>query len=535
MPHPAIYLLALLLTGLGYLAILPAFEGFDENAHYSLLRQIADTGKIPLYGKSTLDRAVEDYKGPVPYGSLTPPFDKGLVYSKFFAAQDRAESYDKTCRAPQKPAAYKPGRMSNWQAQHPPLYYVLLAPLEKITRGFSLVAQIFTLRFASYLLALAGVFLGFLAAKKDSSLQSGAAAGFMLYPIILPMFFPEFTRIGNDSLCLFLAGLTAFLLSAWLQKPRSELLPTAIGLTLGLGLLTKAFFIPIAAAIALFLLIRSWKSGKPVNSPPKIPVQNLLLVFIPALFAGAGWYIYKFAVFGDFIGGNDAIRLIEQGGLLANLEKNFSFSDFARAIAATFASWSWAGTWSLARLPPLFHLPLLLLALWVMGAYFAQLKRISPTHLAWLPVWLLVTFACGLLYHMLISIAINGNGNTPGWYLHILMPWLASAIGIGILATEKHNTSNWAARWLLRGLLLYAVCYQLLAIWSQFALFTGCATKGDDKYYAFSGEVFCLDQFPLLAARLAILGWPYLAAIGFTGGALCFLWLFLSRRTRTSA
>jgi hypothetical protein len=77
------------------------------------------------------------------------------------------------------------------------------------------------------------------------------------------------------------------------------------------------------------------------------------------------------------------------------------------------------------------------------------------------------------------------------------------------------------------GLLLYAVVFQTMALWSQFALFTGCATKGDDKYYAFSGHAFCLDQIPLLTDRLSVIGWPVLATIGFGSGVLCALWLLM--------
>ena len=35
-------LLAVLLAGLGWLALLPPWEGFDEAAHYSYIQQIAD-------------------------------------------------------------------------------------------------------------------------------------------------------------------------------------------------------------------------------------------------------------------------------------------------------------------------------------------------------------------------------------------------------------------------------------------------------------------------------------------------------------
>ena len=53
-------LLAILMTGLGYLGLTPIYEGFDENAHYSSVRQVALTGTVPLYGESFLDRYITD-------------------------------------------------------------------------------------------------------------------------------------------------------------------------------------------------------------------------------------------------------------------------------------------------------------------------------------------------------------------------------------------------------------------------------------------------------------------------------------------
>ena len=101
------------------------------------------------------------------------------------------------------------------------------------------------------------------------------------------------------------------------------------------------------------------------------------------------------------------------------------------------------------------------------------------------------------------------------------MPWAAPAVGIGAHAIWQHHP----ARPVLVGSLLYAVLFQATALWAQIALFTGCATKDDNKYYSFSGHYFCLDQADLLTARLAVLGWPMLAVAGFAAGVLCALWL----------
>jgi hypothetical protein len=515
-----VYLLSLLSLGITYLSIVPIFEGFDETGHFSSLRQISGTGTIPLYGESYLDQFVVDFQGPIPYSTGIPPFDRGMVYMKFFKHPELIEYYIQTYRQQMPATIYRPSHVLNWQAQHPPLYYLLLAPLITTFSIFSFTAQIFLLRLASYLLALSGVALGILAVKQlpQAPEQNIAVLGFLLYPIILPMFFPEFARIGNDSLCIFLVGLVAYLLSLWLKDEHNIKISVAIGIVLGMGLLTKALFLPIASALTIFLLVRAW-----MNTPERSKrLWSLLQILLPALFIGGGWYLYNLLVFGQIIGSNEAILLANQGGLIAGLKENLSLNGFVTGMIVPFVSYSWAGTWSVVRLPALLHLPLLALTMCIFIVYARQLKSQPLDNPIWLPVWVLVFFAGGLFWHMLVGLALNGNGATPGWYLHILMPWVAPAIGMGIVGVFQCGK----ARLLLMILLLYAVLYHIMALWSQFALFTGCASKGPDKYYIFSGNFLCLDQVSVLMNRASVLGYPFLAIFSFLVWTIANLWLF---------
>jgi len=396
--------------------------------------------------------------------------------------------------------------------------------LVNASKNFSFVTQFFLLRMVSFLLALAGVAFGLLAFRQPNipPEDDPAVIGFVLYPVILPMFFPEFTRIGNDSLCLFLVGLVVYLLSLWLKDERNTKIPIAIGVALGMGLLTKAFFLPITAGLVMFLLIRLLLDKQNVAMRSQRG-WNLLQIILPALLVGGGWYVYKFVVYGVLSGSDSAIQLAHQGGLIAGLKENLSLYGLVRGVVGPLVSYSWAGTWSLTRMPILLHLPLLLLAAWVIGAFILQLKRKSLADPVWLPVWVFLFFGCGLFWNVVISVAMNGHGNTPGWYLHILMPWIAPALGIGAISILRHRR----ARLFLIGFLFYAVLFQIIVLWAQLALFTGCATKGDDKYYVFSSQTFCLDQTYLLMDRLAVLGYPNLAVIGFGSGFICMLWLLM--------
>ena len=88
------------------------------------------------------------------------------------------------------------------------------------------------------------------------------------------------------------------------------------------------------------------------------------------------------------------------------------------------------------------------------------------------------------------------------------MPWAAPAIGVGVCSIWQRAR----VRVPLVVLLLYAVLFQLVVLWSQFTLFTGCAVKGDDKYFKFSAPAFCLDQAQVMLDRLAV---TRLACLGF--------------------
>jgi Predicted membrane protein (DUF2142) len=533
-PEPrvvSVYLLCLFLIGLGYIAITPPFEGFDEPAHFASIRLIADVRTIPLYGKSFLPKDVADYRGPMSYSSVNMPFGSGLTYQDFFAKPELVDRFIRDYRQPQPHPAYEPSNETDWEAQQPPLYYAVLAPVLRLIEPADLLTQILVLRIASYLMALVGIFFGFLAIPRIGSMidPRTAVTGYLFYPLILPMFFPEFARMGNDSICLLLAGVAAYLLNKQLTDERRVVWPVALGVTLGLGLLAKAFYLMIVVSIGLFLLVRLW-CVRHDKTAWRCGWRNGFIVLVLSVAIGGGWYAYNFVVNGDLFGDAESIALVNNGGVLGpmwvGLKQYFSLYLLMRNIVALFVSWVWAGTWSYVRMAPPLYAPLLLLVILTCGAFIATLLRRSRiSDPSWLPVILYAVFASPLFFHVLVVVAHNGEGGTGAWYLHMLIPWSAPALGLGV-ATLTNRT--WS-RWLFVALSIYAALFQAMVIWAQIALFTGCAIKDGSKTYAFSSHLFCLDQSATVLDRLAIIGWPILAGIGFGGGLACAAWLVLQR------
>ena len=461
-------LLAIAMVGTSHILFLPPWEGFDEYAHWSSIQQIADTGRIPYYGIAHISEDVESYTGPMPYASI-PPFDKtgSATYASFresgvTALPETGERH------------FRPGQGLNWQAQHPPLYYLIMAPIYLLTKSLSWTENLLALRLASWCLAFAGLALGVLVTEhRLGKIGVRAAPVMAAYPFLVPEFFPEMARLGNDSLCLLVMGCVWTLLLRLLSPERGAWTAPMLGFALGVGLWTKAFFVPISVGVAAFLMFR-WLMERHRDH-----VRDVLLCALVALSVGGLWYVRNLILFDNLLGSNDFIRLANGIGLRAGLEQNFSLLLFAKGFAAMIGTYIWAGTWSLAQPPEYVLVPTAMLIALTIGAYLLHLRRdIRPGRMAFiLPLFLVAPVAAGLTYHLVTVVAETGRpGGTPGWYLHIL----AAPIGFAMAMGWSMLRPATPARILAAG----SVALGVVSWGLQLSLFSGCALKiGEDRHY----------------------------------------------------
>jgi hypothetical protein len=504
-------LLAVALAGIAHVAFLPPFEGYDEIAHLSYIEQIADTGHIPRLGIDKISTDVEAYPGPWPYRSR-PPYDRGgRNYKAFFAGA-----------LPSLPQnverLYQPGTWLNWEAQHPPLYYIVMAPVYLVAQDWNWTDLFLLLRLASWGLAFTGFAIGCRATQAAlTRLQVAPVLQLLVptWPFLFPEFFPEMARLGNDSLCLLLMGLGWHLLLRLLDRrePRTALL---LGLILGLGLLTKALFLPITVGTVALLGVAAFRDGG------RQYLRSTALVLVAAAVLGGGWYVQNLLSTGSLIGAADLLKVERAGGLWSRIGSTFNIAGFLHGIGGIATSFAWAGTWSYGRLSPLYTLPVLLLAAFPTVDWLAQLRGARLPVIA--PVFLAGPIILGLVYHWLTQMTLGGGGNgTPGWYLHILHGPLALALVVG---------------WRRRGILMMLAGYALLfhaACWvMQLSLFSGCAFKAGDYKYVQLGS--CLIE----PSHLAVLGEPTLgmAALALAvslGTAAGFIWMMPRRAVAGTA
>ena len=521
-----LYLVSILLIGLGYISILPPFEGFDETAHYSRLREIKEHPLAIFKKESFLDKSVVEYVGPMPYSSGDPPFDKGFNYPKFFGDRANLDNYLKKYWQSPMSTSFVESTDRNWQNQHPPLYYLLLAPLT--IKSIPFIYQIYLIRLASFVIALTGVLFGLLSihnifqANQNKNELVASLFGFMIYPIIFPMFFLEFARIGNDSLCLLIVGIICYVWTFNSDDLSCRNKSFLIGFLLGLGLLTKALFIPITAAIVLFITLQSFSKG--ITSVNWLELlMKLSQTLIPVAVIGGWWYLFKMFAYGDPGLGTEVVDLGTGGGLLAGLISHFSLVGFIRGLLVPIVSFTWAGSWSLVRMSEYLEMPLLFFGFGLLLFHFKWLKKENIQNYHWLGFLMFLFMYIGLAIHVVISMSLTGLGQSGGWYLHILMPLLASAVG---LASFKfiHSALN---KVIFFALLIYSFLFQLMAIWAHIALFSGFATKDLNKHFLFAGKFFCFGDFSHLLNNLRFLSFPYLGIIFMVFGFFILFYLII--------
>ena len=506
-----------LLIGLAFAALLPPFEGFDETAHYSYIRQIAQGAGWPRLN-DPISADVTDYLDVAPGPAA---LNSKFTYDSFFASsRETIAAGERAVHSP-RPAArdWRAGRGGNWEAQHPPLYYTLLAPVLRLSDGLGLHSQLFLLRGLSYFIAWLGLCVACLASLRASSSDHLTKAALVLtpalWPAIFPMWFPEMGRLGNDALCVLIIAWAWIVAQQIDRKSGGMRTHFSLGLATGLGLLTKATFLPFAFAVTVFLVARA---GSARIDPLvfRARLQSLAIFLITILLLAGSWYARNLIEFGTILGSNDEVFLQQKGGMLVGLIKNGSILGMVGGFVRTAATFLWSGTWSFALPPVASKLPLgALLAVLAVG-YLWQIRARTLGE-QWIALLTLGAFVAGLVHRMLIFIASSAIFTVPAWYLHSIAPVMAPLVGRGLASALR-----WPIRGIVVALLIYPVVFLPFATFVQVLYFAGCGNR-IHSYFDFASATFCPFETSTIYANLAILGRPMVAQYLFVVGwiAMC--------------
>jgi len=181
----------LTILGLVYLAkqivlvvVFPAFTGHDEVAHYSYLRTVATEGRVPVL--------IEDYLHDDLY-----PYCRYVLYWEWCDPNDPRYVADPPHQGTWRGLGTYPSGQQ-YAANHPPLYYVLMAPVYWLSDDASPQTQILLLRLAAIPFGLATVLLAFLMTRTLFPGDAFLVATVPAFVAFQPQISYEAAMVNND-------------------------------------------------------------------------------------------------------------------------------------------------------------------------------------------------------------------------------------------------------------------------------------------------------------------------------------------------
>jgi 4-amino-4-deoxy-L-arabinose transferase-like glycosyltransferase len=249
-------LLAFVLVGAMYAIRIPAWQAPDEPAHYNYLRQLA-AGTIPVIEEQDYDEAY-----------------RSRIVSERFPPDLSIE-----------PLTYE-----DWQ---PPLYYLLLTPVFRLTEGSLLL-----LRLASLLIGATTIWVTYHAASELWPRHEWLALTATAFTAFLPQHVAGLATLNNDTLAGLIITTILWLLLRGARTPaRASPQWALIGVLLGLGFLTKATVYLMAPVVLLAIW---WHYRGRSSAFWRAAVK----VGLPSILLGLLWWVRNLYVYGglDILG-----------------------------------------------------------------------------------------------------------------------------------------------------------------------------------------------------------------------------------------
>ena len=452
--------LCFLLRGFFYSILFPIWEGYDEYSHFAFIQHLSYQDDLPKASETRISREVQESLRLVPLpwllGYLPPPHVTHDGYWKLpeTERQRRQRELHLLPEVWTRQPATEEHLM--YEAQQPPLYHWLLSFPLKAARTASLPTRVLLIRWLSVGLASLVIPLGFLIARRVFDDDPPALAAVALVAA-MPEFLIDVSRVGNESLAVVLYSSLVYLALRVVEGASSTRCAVLLGVTWGLGLLTKAYFL---ASVPALLLTLTWALWREAANRKQILLNGLLSISLAALMA-SWWYWRTRLLTGSWSGQQDAVAVSSL--TLWSLIERIPEVQWMGALDFIFVTHIWWGNWSFLQVRSwmyhLFEYIVLFAALGLLILIGRLLLRKSAKsspksgHVVVL-ISFYGFFLFGLAYHVLITFVNQGRSASLGWYIYclVLPEVLLATFGLRALLPQR------CQRWILpTGTALFAL------------------------------------------------------------------------------
>jgi len=435
-----------LLAGLFVSLILPLGEGFDEPWHLGYIQYVAQTRRLPPGPSLRLSVEIVSFLERHPMGwRLKDIFPTLHTQEDYWHGNDadRAAT-DVELRSLRFGTTYNESAerfAEQYESHQAPLYYVLTAPIFLLcSRWFSFANTFLIIRLWSVLLASATVPLSYFLTKRLTPSHAAATAVAVLVAMF-PGLYPDVVRVSNDALAVPLAAAIFVLLARYVDS-RSRRDGIMVAGAIALGLLTKAFFVPVAVVIFVGLLwLKEYRTARTA---------------LPMSLAGSLWYARNVWVTGSLTGLPETVSANTTIGSTVTSLGSIGWMGVLRLAAVSHI---WMGYWSLLQYRSwMYDTVLIFLGIGLFGFVLYLRKSASQTMVMLIAIY--AAYCASLLYYATQVFQQTGVPVIQGWYLTPLMPLETLAFVIGIEYVWSTKGMVWAT-------VTVAVCFLALLIYGN--------------------------------------------------------------------
>jgi len=404
---------AFLIRGCFYAALLPLWEGYDEYSHFAYVEQLF-ISKRPLVDRNQPvppDVAASLQLTPLPWElrSFPPP---AVTVDAFWKLSTNEKSL-RIERLRKLRAGMNVDRgdsnITIYEALQAPLYYWMAAIAYAIAGNRTLLESVFALRIFSILIASFLIPLVFLAARQ--SMPPHIATAVAAIVALLPELLFDIARVGNE--CLGVMLFTLLLLLCSLSREGKQPIRRAgmIGISLGMGLLTKAYFITAVPAVLVL--------AQPLKS--RLHARRAAVIVGTAALVSGWWYLNNKLTTGSWSGLNEALMI--QGATIADLVRGAARVDWHNAVDSILLSHIWFGGWSSLQVRGwIYHFFMAVAAAGAMGIALIAFRAGSARRVeVAAPLTFYLWFWLGQLYNVLLLFLSKGASTSMGWYLYAVV------------------------------------------------------------------------------------------------------------------
>lgn len=424
--------LCFLARGLFYCSFLPLWEGYDEWAHFAYIERLTTRGALLVDRGECVSREVlrSLQLAPLPQEPWDLP-KPSATHDEYWQLPPEAR-LERQERLRSIPPAWSREPVTSgpriYEALQPPLYYWLLSGPYRLAGDAPLADRVFLLRYLSLAIASLAVPLVFLVALQV--LRSPAAAlGTAALLTAMPEFMIDVCRVGNE--CLGVVSFSGVILVSLnlVRDPVPRGTGILAGVLLGLGLLTKAYFLTAIPALGMLYAWRIWRARD-----KRAIVLHAMATFGLAFALAGWWFIHNRLTTGTWSGLSESVML--RSFTWRQMLDGIGAVHWWRALDSILVSHIWFGAWTgLMVRSWMYHVLFLVAALACAGVLLAVWRSTPDLRRLLYPLLVFYGFFwIGQLYNVLLLFLSKGVSTSMGWYMYCVIAAEAVLLVFGLYA-----------------------------------------------------------------------------------------------------